>query len=53
MDEFRRELRALVDKYLVPSSTFDDYVEITAVLEEETDRLDMEAEKLVDSRAQG
>ena len=50
MDEFSKELRALIDKYLTPSSTFDDYVEITTVLEQETERLDLEAEKLVDSR---
>ena len=51
MDEFSKELRALIDKYLTPSSTFDDYVEITTVLEQETERLDLEAEKLVDLQA--
>ena len=53
MDEFSKELRAPIDKYLTPPSTFDDYVEITTVLEQETERLDLEAEKLVDSRSPG
>jgi hypothetical protein len=43
-----QELRSLVAKHVCPSSTFEDYVQITTELEEEKYRLDMDAEKFPD-----
>ena len=53
MDDFTRELRALVHKYIKPTSTFADYVRITMILEEEKEFLDEEAEKLLDKDVNG
>ena len=53
MDSFTRELRKLINRYITPASTFEDYVWITAVLEEEKDRLDKDAEKFLDADVNG
>ncbi|WP_375791452.1 hypothetical protein ACE102_47955 (plasmid) [Bradyrhizobium sp. vgs-9] len=47
-DKFQQEMRALIDKYIDPSSTIEDYVDISSVLEHEVQRLDVEAEKFPD-----
>lgn len=46
--QFRVELRQLIDKYISPSSTFEDYVLVTGELEEAKHRVDMDAEKFSD-----
>jgi len=53
MDSFTRELRELINRYITPTSTFEDYVWITAVLEEEKERLDKDAEKFLDADVNG
>ena len=53
MDSFTRELRELINRYITPASTFEDYVWITAVLEEEKERLDKDAEKFLDADVNG
>ena len=53
MDSFTRQLRELINRYITPASTFEDYVWITAVLEEEKDRLDKDAEKFLDADVNG
>jgi hypothetical protein len=46
--QFRVELRQLIEKYISPSSTFEDYVLITGEMEEAKHRLEMEAETFSD-----
>lgn len=43
-DEFQREMRALIDKYIGQSSTYEDYIDVASALE----ALDLEAEKFPD-----
>ncbi|PDT77156.1 hypothetical protein [Bradyrhizobium sp. C9] len=43
--EFQVELRRLVDKYLTPAATPEDFVLITTVSEEELHRRDMQGQK--------
>ena len=47
-EEFRQDLRALVAKYITPSSSFRDYCCVTEELVDEEQRLSEEAEKFSD-----
>ncbi|MGY8661744.1 hypothetical protein Q3C01_05165 [Bradyrhizobium sp. UFLA05-109] len=44
-ERFRQELRALIAKYIKPTSTFEDYCSVTDELAKEERRLGSEAEK--------
>ena len=47
-EQFRRELRALVDRHITPSSSFIDYYCIAEELANEVERLGLEIKKFSD-----